>query len=329
VTFFNSEHYLAPILMANDVSSLKFFGKPLLIRNIGVLAKSVNIKSIFVPEDLYVSITDLVHESFPSINVEKEHSDDSEPTHQNLKIPINSVLCNNSASGELRIMPLIYPWDLLNAIKVLLQAEVTSTTISHTASVAKTTILDGPCVIEDDVVIDDFCKIRGPTYVGKGSFIGMSSLIRNSVLECGTRIGFNCEIAKSYFAGRDKIAHQNVILDSVIGESVWFGGYSGTANVLLNKKHIRYEINNDHQQQKEQSRTLIDTGLDHFGAVVGNNCAIGASVIILPGREVTPNTVVQAGTIVGKGNGSCVTNRAVTNDDLVSITKNYQVPTPA
>lgn len=31
---------------------------------------------------------------------------------------------------------------------------------------------------------------------------------------------------------------------------------------------------------------LVDTGTDHFGAVVGYSCAVGASVIILPGRQV-------------------------------------------
>jgi bifunctional UDP-N-acetylglucosamine pyrophosphorylase/glucosamine-1-phosphate N-acetyltransferase len=106
-----------------------------------------------------------------------------------------------------------------------------------------------------------------------------------------TTIGFNCEIAKSYFAGNnDKLAHHNVILDSMIGKNVWFGGYSGTANALLNKQSIRYEIDG----------TLVDTGTDHFGAVVGNNCAIGASVIILPGRQVSSNSIIQAGTIFGK-----------------------------
>jgi bifunctional UDP-N-acetylglucosamine pyrophosphorylase/glucosamine-1-phosphate N-acetyltransferase len=106
-----------------------------------------------------------------------------------------------------------------------------------------------------------------------------------------TTIGFNCEIAKSYFAGNnDKLAHHNVILDSIIGKDVWFGGYSGTANALLNKQSIRYKIDG----------TLVDTGTDHFGAVVGNNCAIGASVIILPGRQVASNSIVQAGTIFGK-----------------------------
>ena len=90
--------------------------------------------------------------------------------------------------------------------------------------------------------------------------------------------------------GRNKISHQNVILDSIIGENVWFGGYSGTANVLLTRGNIRYEL---------RSGDLVDTGTDHFGAVVGNNSAIGASVIILPGRRVPNNTMIQPGTIFG------------------------------
>jgi UDP-N-acetylglucosamine diphosphorylase / glucose-1-phosphate thymidylyltransferase / UDP-N-acetylgalactosamine diphosphorylase / glucosamine-1-phosphate N-acetyltransferase / galactosamine-1-phosphate N-acetyltransferase len=105
-----------------------------------------------------------------------------------------------------------------------------------------------------------------------------------------TSIGFNCEIAKTYLEGHDKIAHQNVIPDSIFGRNVWFGGYSGTANILLDRKNVRYQVGDK----------LVDTGTDQFGAVVGNNCAIGASVIILPGRQVQSNTVIQAGTIVGK-----------------------------
>jgi hypothetical protein len=56
------------------------------------------------------------------------------------------------------------------------------------------------------------------------------------------------------------IAHQNVILDSIIGEDVWFGGYSGTVNVTDDRKNVRYQI----------GERLMDTGTDHFGA--GWNC---------------------------------------------------------
>lgn len=105
-----------------------------------------------------------------------------------------------------------------------------------------------------------------------------------------TSIGFNCEISKSYFSGQTDIAHHNVILDSVLGENVWFGGYSGTANVLLTKTNVKYQINDN----------LIDTGISHFGALVGNNSSVGAAVIILPGRQIPANSTIQAGTIFGK-----------------------------
>jgi acetyltransferase-like isoleucine patch superfamily enzyme len=64
---------------------------------------------------------------------------------------------------------------------------------------------------------------------------------------------------------------------------------------LLTQGNIRYEI---------CSGDLVDTGTNHFGAVVGNNSAIGASVIILPGRQVPPNTMIQAGTIFGTKNSA-------------------------
>jgi UDP-N-acetylglucosamine diphosphorylase / glucose-1-phosphate thymidylyltransferase / UDP-N-acetylgalactosamine diphosphorylase / glucosamine-1-phosphate N-acetyltransferase / galactosamine-1-phosphate N-acetyltransferase len=44
-------------------------------------------------------------------------------------------------------------------------------------------------------------------------------------------------------------------------------------------------------------KTLVSTGTDHFGAVVGNNCAIGASVIILPGRHVPANSIIHTETL--------------------------------
>jgi UDP-N-acetylglucosamine diphosphorylase / glucose-1-phosphate thymidylyltransferase / UDP-N-acetylgalactosamine diphosphorylase / glucosamine-1-phosphate N-acetyltransferase / galactosamine-1-phosphate N-acetyltransferase len=206
------------------------------------------------------------------------------------EVPVNTFIHYSLERAALLIDAVIYPWDFLKLIQKVLCDNIKDTIISPNASIAKSSIIEGPCIIEDGVTIDDFCKIKGPTYIGKGSFIGMSSLIRNCMLGEKTRIGFNCEIARSYFAGHDKMAHQNVILDSVIGQGVWLGGYSGTANVLLNNQNIRYELNGQ----------LVDTGTNHFGAVIGNNCSVGASVIILPGRQVPNNSIIQAGTIFGK-----------------------------
>jgi acetyltransferase-like isoleucine patch superfamily enzyme len=290
-------------------------GEPLILRNIKIATKRLNLDKILIPKGLHNTLK-LVQESFPHIDVE-EFDDEKDnrrsnsnngrdatlPSRQTLytkvtigeksqdiEIPLNACLHYSETAKSLSMDSIIYPWDFLILVQKVLQEEVTQNMISPSASIAKSSIIQGPCIIEDDVVIDDFCKIIGPTYIGKGSFIGTSSLIRNCMFGNETRIGFNCEIGKSYFAGHDKISHQNVILDSIIGENVWFGGYSGTANVLLNQGCIRYETS---------SGNLVNTGTNHFGAVVGNNSVIGASVLILPGRRVPKDTMIPPGTVFG------------------------------
>lgn len=156
-----------------------------------------------------------------------------------------------------------YPWDFLKITQKIL-CEVKETRISPKASIAKSCIIEGPCIIEEGAIIDDFSKIKGPSYIGKGSFIGMRSLVRNCMLENNTRIGFNCEIGKSYFAGNDRISHQNIILDSIIGENVWFGGYSGTANVL-DRRNIKYQIGKSSQYRNRPFWSSGWEQLCHWG----------------------------------------------------------------
>jgi UDP-N-acetylglucosamine diphosphorylase / glucose-1-phosphate thymidylyltransferase / UDP-N-acetylgalactosamine diphosphorylase / glucosamine-1-phosphate N-acetyltransferase / galactosamine-1-phosphate N-acetyltransferase len=283
-----------------------------------VACNVLDIDEVMIPDNFSNAAT-LIQDNFPSLDVQ-QFSDENENVANHkasysiidrydilssnnnsnrlisnqkgkLDVPLNTFIDYSLERGSFLIDTIMYPWDFLYIMQRVMQDKIVHTTISPNASVDRSSIIDGPCIIEDGVTIDDFCKIKGPTYIGSGSFIGMGSLVRKCMIGEDTTIGFNCEIGKSYFAGNnDKLAHHNVILDSIIGKNVWFGGYSGTANALLNKQSIRYEIDG----------TLVDTGTDHFGAVVGNNCAIGASVIILPGRQVPSNSIVQAGTIFGK-----------------------------
>jgi UDP-N-acetylglucosamine diphosphorylase / glucose-1-phosphate thymidylyltransferase / UDP-N-acetylgalactosamine diphosphorylase / glucosamine-1-phosphate N-acetyltransferase / galactosamine-1-phosphate N-acetyltransferase len=307
-------------------NSLSIFGKPIISRNMDILDSLYNVDKIVIPKKMGF-LTQMINTSHPGFTeviddkdyeklIDTEFDNDVKKSlmgspngcennlnmrfnqaqsvivsdKSSLLLPINSILEKNSSKKKLKFQMFRYPWEFLEIVNDLLQSEIKETCISNTSSIAKSSIIDGPCIIDDGVTIDDFAKVKGPVYIGKGSFIGMGSLIRNSMLNYNTSIGFNCEIGKSYFAGNDKISHHNVILDSIIGKNVWFGGYSGTANVLLNRKNVCY---------KSEGR-LIDTGKAHFGAVVSNNSSIGAAVIILPGRKIPPDSVIQAGTIFEK-----------------------------
>jgi UDP-N-acetylglucosamine diphosphorylase / glucose-1-phosphate thymidylyltransferase / UDP-N-acetylgalactosamine diphosphorylase / glucosamine-1-phosphate N-acetyltransferase / galactosamine-1-phosphate N-acetyltransferase len=288
------------------VASLKVMNQPLIVRNLGIVDKLLNIHRIKVPSECS-TVLRLIQDNFPAISVDeydtnntRNNTNDDTPTDtstsarsfkisikgnmDSLEIPLNSAVWYSQSEKNILVNPIVYPWDFHYIIRRILQEELTES-ISPNASLSKSTIIDGPCIIEDDVTIDDFCKIKGPTYIGKGSLIGMTSLIRNCMLGNETRIGFNCEIGRSYFAGHDKIPHQNVIVDSLIGENVWFGAYSAVDNVLPEEQTILYEI---------AKGNAIDTGMDHFGAVIGNNCTISTSVIIKPGSHIQADTLIQA-----------------------------------
>lgn len=307
--FLISKHYLDSLLVDKDeisVASLKVLNQPLVVRNLGIVSRILNIHRIKVPSECS-AVLRLIQDNFPAISVDeydtnntRNNINDDTPTDtstsarsfkisikenlNSLEIPLNSALWYLQSEKNILVNPIVYPWDFHYIIRRILQEELIES-ISPDASLSKSTIIDGPCIIEDGVTIDDFCKIKGPTYIGKDSLIGMSSLIRNCMLGNETRIGFNCEIGRSYFIGHDKIPHQNVIVDSLIGENVWFGAYSAVDNVLPQEERILYEI---------AKGNAIDTGTDHFGAVVGNNCTISTSVIIKPGSHIQADTLIQA-----------------------------------
>ncbi|MDW0281749.1 MAG: hypothetical protein QN720_04550, partial [Nitrososphaeraceae archaeon] len=321
----DTDHYLQSILSddrkdCTTTALLKLAGQTLVLRNISILNTLYDIDTIRIP-DKFPIVANLIESNFPSIGIDVFNDDKTLRVNNNtsrgdpligydsdtientiaisreieknnsIQLSLNSVLwCPKQEGTSLYASLIIYPWNFLNMLQKLLYEELKQVRISSKASVSESSIIEGPCIIEDDVIIDDFCKIKGPSYISKGSYIGMNSLVRNCAIGEETQIGFNCELAASYFAGHDKISHQNVILDSIIGENVWFGGYATTTNVLPDIKNIKYKIDD----------VLVDTGTNQFGAVVGNNCAIGASVIILPGIQILPTSVVQARTVIGK-----------------------------
>jgi carbonic anhydrase/acetyltransferase-like protein (isoleucine patch superfamily) len=316
-----SNHYLHSLVNEKDIpiSSLKVLDEPLIVRNVNVANRILNINKIKIPSKCSTALK-LIQDNFPAINVEEYDDNDDEYDNDDnrdnksidastsarsykmsikentdyLELPLNSALWYLQSENVLIINPVVYPWDFHYVVQKILQDELTQVSISQNASISKSSIIDGPCIIEDGVKIDDFCKIKGPTYISKGSFVGMSSLIRNCMIGNETHVGFNCEIGKSYFLGHDKISHQSLILDSIVGENVWFGGYTVTSNLLSIKQNVMYEID------KGKS---IDTGLSHFGAVIGNNCTISSSVLIQPGRHIQADTMIEPETIVTKNIG--------------------------
>jgi UDP-N-acetylglucosamine diphosphorylase / glucose-1-phosphate thymidylyltransferase / UDP-N-acetylgalactosamine diphosphorylase / glucosamine-1-phosphate N-acetyltransferase / galactosamine-1-phosphate N-acetyltransferase len=290
VIFRDMPHHLS-VMAQGDCPACSFsvMGKPLLLYNIAKIASRKSIDGILLPEGFSQAVS-AISASYPSMRVD-EYKDRAfiPATGDLLELPLNSIIVE-SAMGDLVADQIVYPWDLLRIMGMVLESEIKTSSISSNATVCESSIVSGPCVIEDGAFVDDFCKIKGPAYIGRNSRVGTGSLLRNCVVGSESSIGFNCEVARSYLAGKNRVAHHNVILDSIVGEGTWMGGYVGTTNVLLNRKNVKYKVGDQ----------LVDTGLQNFGAVIGAGCTIGAGVIILPGRYIPSNSTIQAGTVVSK-----------------------------
>ena len=293
VVFKDAPHFLNRVIAGGDecpASSISVLGRPLVLYNISKLALQNKIDSIMVPEG-FSQMAGVISENYPSIQIDeyREGRTFIQGADNLLEMPLNSIIIDSNMGG-LVTDQIVYPWDLLRIIGRVLDSEIKSTSISPDATVSESSIISGPCIIEDGAYIDDFCKLKGPVYIERNSRVGTGSLVRNCMIGKESSIGFNCELARSYLAGNDRIAHHNVILDSIIGENSWMGGYVGTTNVLLNNQNVKYKLGDK----------LVDTGLQNFGAVIGAGCNIGAGVIILPGRCIPSNSTIQAGMVVAK-----------------------------
>jgi len=275
--------------LGDSLASLfSVMGKPLLLYNIAKLASRKSIDCVLLPEG-FTHMASVISASYPSLRIDEYKDRALIPTDDLFELQFNSIIVESEMGGVV-VDQIVYPWDLLRIMNKVLVSEVKTTSISPNATICESSIVSGPCIIEDGAFIDDFCKIKGPIYIGRNSRVGTGSLLRNCMVGSGSSIGFNCEVARSYLAGKNNLGHYNVILDSIIGESTWMGGYVGTTNVLLNGKNVKYKAGDK----------LVDTGQQNFGAVIGDGCKIGAGVIILPGRYIPPNSTIQAGTLVSQ-----------------------------
>jgi UDP-N-acetylglucosamine diphosphorylase / glucose-1-phosphate thymidylyltransferase / UDP-N-acetylgalactosamine diphosphorylase / glucosamine-1-phosphate N-acetyltransferase / galactosamine-1-phosphate N-acetyltransferase len=173
-----------------------------------------------------------------------------------------------------------YPWNILDAVRHFLDGA--ESYISPTARISNHAVIDGKVIIADDAKILENAVIRGPVYIGPRTVIGNNTIIRAySHIGADCVVGFASEIKGSY-VGDGSSFHMNYIGDSVVGEHCNFGAGTITANWRFDEKTISVKVS-DHP---------VNTGLDKFGVIAGNNCRTGINVSIMPGIKIGSNSII-------------------------------------
>lgn len=182
---------------------------------------------------------------------------------------------------ECSIFPLaltVSPWELCNqAPKIIadmiaqLPAEYeirNGVAIHKSATVENNVILKAPCIINAECFIAANAYLRGGVWLGAKVIIGPST-----------------EIKSSYIFPNSKIAHFNFVGDSVIGNNVNIEAGAIVANYRNDSedKRIYCKVNAE----------SIDTKVTKFGALIGDDCKIGANAVLSPGTILTAKTIVK------------------------------------
>ncbi len=163
------------------------------------------------------------------------------------------------------------PWDLLTASYHIL-SELDRSYISSRASIARSVIIEGPIVIEDDAAIDHNVVLKGPLYIGREVFIGVNTFIRNfTSIEEGAIIGSYSEISRSLIMSNATIGRGSYIGYSVIGERAVVEPNTITWNIAV---------------QPERRGLARGREYAKIGCVIGKGSRVKAGAIINPGEVI-------------------------------------------
>jgi bifunctional UDP-N-acetylglucosamine pyrophosphorylase/glucosamine-1-phosphate N-acetyltransferase len=173
-----------------------------------------------------------------------------------------------------------YPWHIFKAATYFIDRAPAY--VADSAEISEKATIKGKVIISDGVRIFEYSTINGPCYLGPGCIIGNNSLIRDYA-HIGERtvVGFSTEV-KNCYIGSDCWFHTNYLGDSIIMDGCSFGSGTVTANFRFDEQQVGVKINSE----------LVDTGMDKFGCIMGENCKTGINASIMPGMRIGPNAIV-------------------------------------
>ncbi|MBS0471776.1 MAG: hypothetical protein JSR60_11940 [Proteobacteria bacterium] len=169
------------------------------------------------------------------------------------------------------------PWIATQGAGRLIRAALKSLTSDYR--------LHDDIAIHVSAIVEPGAVLKGPAIIGPDCFVAAGSYLRGGVyLDRNCIVGPNAELKTSFMFPGSKIAHLNFVGDSILGSNVNIEAGAIVANYRneCEDKTIRIAT----------AGSVIDTGVDKFGALVGDNTRIGANAVIAPGALLAPNSRV-------------------------------------
>lgn len=169
----------------------------------------------------------------------------------------------------------------------------------------KTTVLIKPLgiLIGKGTILEPSAILKGPLVVGEGCEIRQGAYLRGNVLIGGHCVIGHCtEIKNGILMDHTEAGHFNYIGDSILGSHVNMGAGSRLANLQFRTA--------DQKEPEEQifpeiparidNKTVV-TGLNKFGAILGDNVELGCNAVVCPGALVGEKNWIYPNSVLPKG----------------------------
>ena len=176
--------------------------------------------------------------------------------------------------GQKQLLPWEITDNLKNIIVNLIQNLNADFDINDGVAIHKTAIIETGAVIKKPAIIGRNCVVCANAYFREGVYLDHS-----------VKIGPGCEIKNSIIFSETAIAHFNYIGNSIIGSNVNFEAGSIAANHFNERISKKISVS--------YSSEIIETNVEKFGSLVGDNSKIGANAVLSPGTILEKASIVK------------------------------------
>jgi UDP-N-acetylglucosamine diphosphorylase / glucose-1-phosphate thymidylyltransferase / UDP-N-acetylgalactosamine diphosphorylase / glucosamine-1-phosphate N-acetyltransferase / galactosamine-1-phosphate N-acetyltransferase len=179
-----------------------------------------------------------------------------------------------------------FPWQVLDVMDYFL-GMINGQSVAESAFIAPTATLVGNVYVGANARVFPGASIVGPAFIGPNTIVGNNALVRSSMILDNCEVGYTTEVARSYVSEHCSM-HACRVLDSVFSANVNFSAGCTTANLRIDRGHVKSTIKGQR----------IDTGREKFGAVIGQGAFLGVDVMTMPGVKIGEYAQVGPGTHV-------------------------------
>ena len=191
------------------------------------------------------------------------------------------IIIDNFIQGFSQTFPNLknlQPWQITDNLK-----EILHEMIAHLGEDYK--IQDG-IAVHKTAIVEKGVVMKSPVIVNQNCYIGANAYFREGVyLDKAVKIGPGCEIKNSIVCAETTVAHFNYIGNSILGKYINFEAGSIAANHYNERTSKKISV--------VYNATIIETGTEKFGSLVGDNSKIGANAVLSPGTILEKNSIVK------------------------------------